>query len=139
MEKGTSFDGSDIEAYLNLVFDNSSSPLQLKTFRGALFECEGDGYAEFTFSYELGYASTELEQPGTQTAVNSLTPAVWDSFTWDSFYWDGRSLSPAMVDFIGTAENFSFRFRSLGDYFAPLRISGALFHYTPRSRVRLAS
>lgn len=139
MEKGTSFDGADIEAFMNLVFNNSGTALQQKTYRGALFECEGGGYAEFQFSYELGYGSTEIEQPGQQTSVNTLTPAVWDSFTWDAFYWDGRSLSPSVVDFIGTAENFSFRFRSIGDYFDPLRISGALFHYTPRGRVRLSA
>jgi hypothetical protein len=139
MEKGTSFDGGDIEAYLTLVFTNSGSPVQQKTYRGMELECEGNGYSEFQLSYDLGYASLELEQPGNQTIVNSLLPAFWDTFVWDSFYWDGRSLSPALADVIGTAENIALRIRSQSDYFDALRISGAIFQYTPRGRLRLSA
>lgn len=139
MEKGTSFDGADIEAYLTMAFTNSGSPTQQKTYRGLLLECEGAGYSEFQLSYELGYGSIELEQPGNQTITNALQPAVWDTFTWDSFYWDGRSLSPSVADVIGTAENLSIRIRSVGDYFDSLRLSGGIFQYTPRGRVRLSA
>jgi len=139
MEKGTSFDGANIEAYLTLVFNNSRSPLQKKRYRGMQFEVEGDGYAEFDFSYDLSYASTETEQPNSSTITVALQPAVWDSFTWDSFYWDGRNLTPNKADFIGSAENFALRLRSNSDYFGALRVSGALFIYTPRRMLRLGA
>jgi hypothetical protein len=136
MEKGTSFDGDAIEAFLHLVFNHSGSPRQQKRYRHGAFEVSGDGYAELSVSYELGYASTAIEQPGSQTVATSLAPANWDSVTWDAFYWDGRNLLPAEFDLIGTAENFSIRIRSNSDYFAPTRISGVLFDYTPRRRLR---
>lgn len=139
MERGTSFDGDDIETYITLVFNSIGNPLLVKDYRGAIFEVEGDGYAELEFSYDLGYASTEVSQPSTQTLTHELRAALWDEFTWDSFYWDGVNLSPSMADFIGQAENFAFRFRTSSDYFDSLRISGALFQYIPRRRVRIGA
>ena len=136
MDKGTSIDGANIEAFLYLAFDHSRSPRLLKRYRHATFEIAGDGYSEFSFSYELGYATTLLSQPGSQTVSASLSPSRWDEFTWDNFYWDGVQLLPAEVDMTGTAENVSIIIRSNSDYFAPHKISGAIIHYSPRRQMR---
>lgn len=136
MEKGTSFDGDAIEAYLTLSYSNSKSPRTLKTYRHATFEVAGNGYAEFGFSYELAYGSTEIEQPVSVTNTISFSPALWDSFSWDSFVWDGRTLLPSECDMTGTAENVSLKIRSNSDYFAPLKFSGALVSFSPRRNLR---
>jgi hypothetical protein len=136
MERGTSFDGAEIEAYLNLVFNHSKSPRQLKCYRRATFEVAGTGYAEVNFSYQLGYGTTSYEQSGVENVVAALRPAYWDTFTWDAFTWDGAALTPTEVDLVGTAENVSFMFRSKSDYFQPLRISGALVQFSPRRNLR---
>lgn len=136
MEKGTSFDGDEIDAWLNLVFCNFGSPRRNKRFRHATFEVAGDGYAEFLFSYELGYGSADIAQPGEQSITTALNPAYWDSFTWDSFTWDGTALLPARADIAGSAENLSIKIRSKSDYFDPLRVSGALIQLSMRGDLR---
>lgn len=136
MEKGTSFDGDAIEAYIHLAFDSLKSPRINKRFRGITFEVAGVGYAEFDFSYELGYGTTEIDQPASATVETSFSPATWDSFTWDAFVWDGRTLLPADCDMTGTAENVSIVIRSNSDYFSPLKFSGALIDYTQRRKLR---
>lgn len=136
MEKGTSFDGDDIEAFLHLAWNAGKSVRQRKRYKQVMLECSGDGYAEFVFSYELGYASTDIPQPGNQNLIFNFTPANWDSFVWDSFIWDGVALSPAEMDMDGSAENVSLILRSNGDYFTPSTFSGAIIHSIPRRALR---
>lgn len=136
MEKGTSFDGDAIEAFVHLVFNHSRSPRQRKRYRKASFEVAGEGYAEFNFSYELGYATAQIEQPGAVTVEAALQAGYWDSGTWDALVWDGAELLPAEVDVTGTAENISIKVASNSDYFQPLKISGCILHYSTRRQVR---
>jgi hypothetical protein len=136
MDKGTSFDGAPIEAFIDLAFDHSKSPRTLKQYRKATFEISGNGYAEFGFSYEIGYNSAEIDQSASVTSVTSFTAGQWDSGTWDAFVWDGVTLSPTECDMTGTAENMSIKLRSYSDYFLPAKFSGALISFTPRRNKR---
>jgi hypothetical protein len=136
MEKGTSFDGSDIEAYLDLVFNFSGSSQVLKQYRRAVFEVSGTGYAEFVATYELGYGTTTIAQPGTTTIVAALSPAYWDVATWDAFFFDGAALLPSEMDLAGSADNISIKIRSISDYYQPLKHSGVTLQYTPRRTLR---
>lgn len=136
MEKGTSFDGQDIEAYLYLVFNASRNPRQIKHYKHGSLEVSGNGYAEFNIRYELGYASTDIPQPANQSAALSFAPVFWDAFTWDSFVWDGTALAPATFDMPGDAENVSLIIQSRSDYFSPLTFSGAFVEYIQRRGLR---
>jgi hypothetical protein len=137
MEKGTSFDGDAIEAYVYLHFHHSKTPRQRKRYRKASFEVAGEGYAEFNFSYELGYATSLIEQPGTTTVTAALSPSFGTADSGSrSFQWDGAQLLPAEVEMTGTAENVSIHVGSNSDYFEPLKISGAILHYSMRRALR---
>src|SRR3954468_670985 len=78
MEKGTSFDGDAIEHYLYLAFNFSRSPRVSKHYRKCALEVTGTGYADFSFAYELGYASTDIPQPSQVTVVTSFSSVFWD-------------------------------------------------------------
>lgn len=137
MERGTSFDGAAIEAFMYLAFNPSKSARQLKHYQRGAFEVSGDGYAEFSFTYELGYASTEISQPGSQSDSIDFTPANWDVATWDSFIWDGVALAPSSFDMPGDAENVSLILSSNNDYFQPVTFSGAFIDYIMRRRLKI--
>lgn len=134
MEKGTSFDGDAIEAFIELTFNFSRGPRMRKRYRGAMLELDGTAYAEFAFGYVLGYGSTEFDQPGT-IPVN-LSSAFWDSFFWDNFTWDGSTLVPNRLDLGGTANNISLSVHSEADYFEPFTLTGLVLFYTPRRPLR---
>lgn len=137
MEKGTSFDGANIEAYLVMGFNNSKGPRTLKQYRHAMLEVTGQGYAELSFSYDLGYATTDIDQTTpAQTGIEALNPGMWDVGNWDTGTWDGTTLTPTYFDMVGSAENVSIKVRSNSDYFSSTRISGAIFHYSPRRIIR---
>lgn len=136
MEKGTSFDGEAIVSNLYLAWDWLKSARMLKRFHEATLEVTGGGYAAFSFSYRLGYASTEIAQPGTQEETTSFSPSLWDEFTWDDFVWDGQTLLPSLVDLGGEAENISLIISGNSDYHEPIRFSGALINFAPRRFLR---
>jgi len=136
MEKGTSFDGEPITRTLKLAWNPSRNVRQRKRYKRVMFELSGDGYAEYSFRYELGYNSSDISQAADKTAVVSLTPVYWDSFTWDQFTWDGVSLLPSSLSMEGSGENVSLIIQSSSDYFAPTTFSGALMHYIRRRGLR---
>lgn len=136
MEKGTSFDGDSIEAYINLAYNFQQRPRVSKRYRDATIEVTGSGYAQFAFGYSLGYGETTIPQPSTQTVTTNFSSVFWDSFTWDAFFWDGSTLSPNTVTIDGEAENISVGITSSDDFYEAFTVTSTLIHYTPRRRLR---
>tara|TARA_R110002096_G_C14661910_1_gene728354 strand:+ start:36611 stop:38683 length:2073 start_codon:yes stop_codon:yes gene_type:complete len=136
LDRGTSFDGEPIEAYLKTFFNFSKSIRYLKKYLGVTLEATGEGYAEFNFSTELGYNSTDISQPSTQNQVVPLGTVFWDTFVWDSFVWDGASLAPTSAKLEGSAENISIVIRKNSDYFFPMNLTGAMIRFIPRRQLR---
>lgn len=138
MEKGTSFDGATIEHYLNLAWDHLKSPRTLKHFKECMLEVKGTGYSSFNFSFELGYGSSDINQPGTEAETVAFSSGTWDASgaVWDVLFWDGRTLNKTVSDMGGTAENVSLKFNGNSDYDSPIRFSGAIIHFIPRRTMR---
>ena len=136
MDKGTSFDGDEIEFAMELAYNFFGSPRVDKSYFDATLETAGTGYAAFSFGYSLGYESSDIPQPMPQSAVTSFSASIWDSFTWDAFVWDGRTLFPTVLGMDGAAENVSLGIRGSSDYYSPLKFTAAIVHYAPRIRLR---
>lgn len=136
MESGYSFDGDAIPAHLMLHYHHSKDPRRNKRYTGVELEASGTGYAEFSFTYELGYAGTDIAQPLPRVIDLNLMAAFWDSFIWDAAVWDGHTLSPTWIPIDGEAHNISLIIRKESDAFAPIRFSGALLEYRWRRKLR---
>jgi hypothetical protein len=136
MDTGTSFDGASISAYLVLNFDSIKSPRILKRYRRGSLEVTGGGYADFNFSYTIGYASPNWDQSSLTYYATPFTGAQWDSFIWDSFVWDGSTLSPSEVDVNGTAENIAVNIASNSAINQQFTINSVILHYSLRRGIR---
>jgi hypothetical protein len=137
MDVGTSYDGGTIDAYITLNWNPMGSSRMLKRYRHASVEMQGNFYAEINYSYQLGYATGELDQPTGVAYPSGFQGApAWDTFTWDSFIWDGRTLFPTEVDVRGTGENMQITISCTGSYIAPFTINSIINHYTPRRGLR---
>ncbi len=136
MERGTSHDGANILAYINLAFNNSKAYRMLKKYRRISFEMKGTGYAEFNTSYDLGYSSVNISQPGNTFNSVNLKSSNWDSPTWDAFIWDGLPLTNMSMSTPGIGENISLKIMTNGNYFAPVKFSGCFIEYSPQRQMR---
>ncbi len=138
MDKGTSFDGENKESFLIFHFNFSKALRYIKKYHDVTFETYGTGYSEFSFSYELGYASTLVPQPDAVTHELSFSSVFWDSFVWDQFVWDGVSLSPSTLKLNGSAENISLIIKKNSDYFERNNFNGAHMRFSVRRLLRNA-
>ena len=136
LDAGTSFDGTEISASVTLVFNAIKSPRVLKRYRKGSMEITGTSYAEFTFSYDLGYSSTDIGQDIGGQYSSNLISSYWDSASWDTFVWDGRTLAPSEVEVCGTAENIAVRIASISDIYAQFTINSTILHYSMRRGLR---
>ena len=136
LDAGTSFDGTEISASVTLVFNAIKSPRVLKRYRKGSMEITGTSYAEFTFSYDLGYSSTDIGQDIGGQYSSNLISSYWDSASWDTFVWDGRTLAPSEVEICGTAENIAVRIASISDIYAQFTINSTILHYSMRRGLR---
>jgi hypothetical protein len=136
MDKGTSFDGEQIPANMNLVYNSTRSPRILKRYRKAAVELTGDSYAEIQFGYDLAYRSIALSQTDDRTYQNDLRSSYWDEMVWDNFVWDGSDISPSEIEVTGTAENMAIRISSNSDLLQPFTVNNIIVHYTLRRGLR---
>ena len=137
LDKGSSFDGDSIDAYITLAYDFAGTPRLLKQWRHASLEMQGTNYASVSFGYVFGYGSAEYDQPSPTSyasAFQAMPP--WDTFVWDAFTWDGVTLAPTEVDIVGTAENIQATISSTTDYILPFTVNSIIYHYTPRRGLR---
>ncbi len=136
MEKGTSFDGANINAQLILNYNSSRSHRVLKRYRKCSLEVFGLSYANISFGYSLGYGKAQISQPANKDYFSDALVSEWDAFTWDAFTWDGTDISPFEIEMRGTAENVSLTFMSGTNYIDSYTINTATLQYTPRRRMR---
>jgi len=137
MDLGSSFDGENIDAFLQLAWDFAGSPRLLKRWRHASVEVQGGAYADFDFGYRLGYGSSDIAQPLPVNYATGFSGApFWDLFTWDNFVWDGTTLQPSEVDITGTAANIQAMISSSTDYMLPYTLNSVIYHYSLRRGLR---
>ena len=136
LDRGTSFDGEDIERRIALNYHHAGTPRVEKSYFDGSFELTGSGYSEFSFTYELGYNQYTIPQPTARMLDVAFDSANWDAMTWDDFIWDGSILAPSNVDLSGSGENISLIFFSASDYLYPLTFSGAQLRMTVRRQLR---
>lgn len=137
LDSGTSHDGAEIASFMTITFANQGNSRVLKRYRGAEFEVQGDGYAEFGTTFEVGYGTLDRSQGGaTQTVGITLATVRWDEFVWDQFTWDGKSLSPSHCELSGTGENIAIRVDSSSDKFLPFTLNSVVVHYSMRKALK---
>jgi hypothetical protein len=140
MERGTSFDGAPLTAYITMAWDPLKSPRILKRFRAGSVEVQGAGYAEFQFGYQLAYSSALVGQPVPVGYVSGFTPpSNWDSGgAWDSgFTWDGTTLAPTDVDMTGWGENVQVTITSSTNYVSAFTLNSLIYHYSMGRGIRV--
>ena len=131
-EVGTSFDGSDIEAWCRLAFNAESGPLIRKRWRRAVLELSVPSYANISCSYEQDYGSTTIPVAVSETSAQIGGGGFWDQFTWDEFTWDSPLISPPTFNLAGTSQNLSLIFWSRDDLSSPFTIQSVILTFTPR-------
>lgn len=137
-EKGTSFDGNDIESYIRLPFGDARSPRVKKHYRKIVMEMECQGFMALRFHPDFSYGSPAIasHQLETQDIVGS--GAYWGSSAavWGSFFYDSPIVSTPQFKIAGSGTNMSLLMYAKSAYHAQWNLQGCIVHYSPRKLVR---
>jgi hypothetical protein len=136
--KGTSFDGEEIESWVRLVFNHQQSPRLRKRWRRASIEAKVDSFSAVNFSYDLGYGNPDVSPPpNTDDAILVGGKAgYWDQFQWDKFHWDAQSVLSPVINIDGTEKNISLIFYSKRAQDSSHTLQGCVLEYTERRQER---
>lgn len=135
-EKGSSFDGEDIEAYVWLPFNNSKSPEVLKTYRKATLEMTATIYTSIQIAAMFSYGDPDIATSLAETKEILGPGGIWDLSLWDSFYYDSRVVSSPSVPTEGDGTNISLFLYSKTDIDLGHKLDGYMIQFTPRRLVR---
>lgn len=131
-DKGSSFDGEDIEAYLRLPFNNLNSPRIIKRYRKAILEMSSVGYTSVRFQPEFDYGDSYFSPHMINTSTSQGAGGYWDVSTWGQFFYDARTVNSPEFDITGTGLNMALIFYSKSDIDLGHKLQGMQVHYTPR-------
>ena len=137
LDRGSSFDGDNVDALITLAWNHSSGPRLIKSYRGGSLELQSNFYAAFNVAHRLGYGRDDYAQPPQRSYVGNFSGgANWDSVSWDEFVWDGAVLSPSELDIEGDGENIEISISSSTDYVYPYTMNSLILNYFRRRSLR---
>lgn len=132
MDKGTSFDGAEIEAILRLPFNHLKSPRTIKSFKKIVAEIISPDEVLLRFTPEFAYGNVDIPASSTDDLSVQTGGGYWDSALWDSFIWSAQSVGTAEAFIFGSGTNMSLILRSNGIYDQPHTLQSLIIHYANR-------
>jgi hypothetical protein len=109
-DKGRSFDGTAISAWIKTTYAHLGSPTRRKAFRSLEIEVRGDSAGTLTVQPDYSYGDTALDENVAALATNNPVAgpdAAFDLGDWDSGSWDAKFISRLRVRSPGVGENVS--------------------------------
>lgn len=137
LNKGTSFDGAEIDAYLQLPFNHSGTPELWKRYHRLKLEVSGDPGTEIAMIAEFNGGNSE--QPFSEGGSLTLEGGggLWGLATWGEFIWSAPQVGGGAEFWMdGMGVDMSPIFISRQSIVPSYTISGATVVYGPRGSKR---
>lgn len=136
LDKGTSFDGGAINAYLRFPFNHCGSPNQNKRFQKVTTQVSAGPTA--TLFITCAFSDGDPDQP----AVAEQSFAVfggggfWDEASWNNFLWSSRVIGRADAHIDGFGNNISLTIGTSSATELPHTLSSLMILYSQRGPLR---
>ena len=135
-DKGSSFDGAAIEAFIGLPYNHSKSPSNIKSYRKVIVEMTGSGYSSLSYYPSFSYGSTDIPEHPAQTLISESTGGYWDVSNWDEFFWDGVAVGNTSLSITGNGTNMALTIYGNSAIDLGHRLDGVIIHYITRRMIR---
>lgn len=132
VDKGSSFDGAEIEAYFRTAFNHSKSPTTIKSYRRAVMEVTPEAYTSLRIHPEFSYGDPRISQHLVQTITMQGLGGYWDIATWGEFFYDSRVVSAPSIPIRQDGTNMGVIVYTKSDIDLGHKIDGLIIHYIPR-------
>jgi hypothetical protein len=127
MDKGTSFDGAAVDAFVRMAFNFMGSAERNKKFFKAVFEVKATEAVSISFTPDFDYGETEdLSQDLEAIAAGGTC----DVSIWDQFIWGDQLISNPVAYIDGSGQNIGITLFSSHTYEQPHTLNSVIIHYT---------
>ncbi len=136
LNRGSSFDGAEIECRFTTVFNHSRSPRLRKRYRRLSIDMTSELYSAIRLQATLSFGSSDVSAPTIQDLTVAGGGALWDQGNWDEFFWDSQVITQPVVELTGTGINVAFTFYQSSAIDFGHVIQGLVVHWTARRNER---
>lgn len=136
VDKGTSFDGGEINTSMILSYSHCGSPSQDKQFKKVTIQAEGPAGTQIEYNVLLDYSSGRAPSGITLTELLASGGSLWNQVFWNEFNWASEDITQIEGNIDGVGRNISLQLQSIATYVEPHTLFSVTFHYIPRKIVR---
>ena len=136
MDKGTSFDGAAVEAYIRFPFANLKSPENNKRFFKVIMLMDSPSQITMQFTPDFSYGDTSYLSPLTQDIIGVSGGGIWGVDFWGSFLWSEAVVGSATAYIDGSGNNMSMLIYTSDIYAQPHTLQTMMLHYEVRGLKR---
>lgn len=133
MDKGTSFDGGAVEAFIRPAFNNFGTPRHKKRIHQAILEVSASSAITLQFTPDFDYGNND---DITQSLTVDVSGTLWGVGVWGSFLWGNQDYSDPVAYIDGSGTNLGMVIYSSAIYDEPHTLHGITLHYSNRGLKR---
>lgn len=137
IDKGGSFDGGEVEAYLRTAYLHQGNPMQEKRYQRGYLEMDtGLNGAQLAIAADFSYGSAD--RPAASEVPFSAVGGggFWDALYWNRFNWSAPFQASGFFDLDGIGQNLSLVFMSDAADEEPHTLSTLSVFVSPRRTLR---
>jgi hypothetical protein len=131
-ERGTSFDGEEIETFLRPVYFFSRSPSRRKHYRRAQFDIRVSGPLSLDVAVDYSFGDSDDPVEPVRTIQLGGGGGYWGQAVWGAFKWGAGSAPEAIVKLEGAGINIGFLIASKSKTATPHSVEGVALHHSKR-------
>ena len=136
LNKGNSFDGAEIEAFIALPFAHQQGPRVLKRYHKAAFEMVGGPRSEISFMAQFDYGNDYQPFPEDRSLETASGGGLWGIITWGDFVWGAPAVSRQEIFLQGVGTNMGLIIKSASSRMQSYVLQGVTVMFSPRGSMR---
>lgn len=136
LDKGTSLDGSDLGAFVQLAYAHMGTPNILKRVHKVQIECVSDGYAPMGIAIEYDYSSNEQIATSQRNVEAQGVGGLYGVANYSEIFWSAPVENVLEADVEGQGFNASALIYSEAEDVPAYILRGATLHYSDRGARR---
>lgn len=136
LDAGTSFDGEQIEAFLQLPYNHMGSPNLLKRVFKIGLEAVANGGTLIGMAVEFDYSANEQLATSQAEVEAQGAGGLWGVANWGEFFWSSPVENVLEAEIEGQGRNASIIVFSTSTRIPPYVLRGATHYYAERGPVR---
>jgi hypothetical protein len=132
LDVGTSFDGAEVNAFIQLPFNSLRTPTLNKRFNYAILNVIGQEQATLSITADFSDGDPDLIPTAEQSFNVSMGGGIYNVSNWNEFIWSAQAVGTATAECEGIGSNISVAIRSDATHERPHTLSTLTYDYNRR-------